>query len=92
MINETRTVVVRPEPITAIEGIVGEELPTEVALEIDGTVPDKYLADAALDVFQRTFNVGIMKYIDIAVFHNGVEIFPAAEFDDGEFQEYGKVA
>jgi hypothetical protein len=92
MSNQTKKVVVRPEPITVLEGFSDQDLPSEVALEIDASVPDKYLADAALDIFHRTYAISVLQYLDIAVYYEDEEIFPAVEFEDGRFEQYGKVA
>lgn len=67
------------------------ELPLEVQIEIDGSVDDELLADAALDIFHDNIAVDCLDDFVFEVWFEGEQLTPKEDHDSYSLSQSGSV-
>ena len=68
-----------------------KDLPSEVDIEINNSIPEDQLADAALDIFHGSVAVKVLDHFSFLVMKDGEHLVPQEDHDGGSLEDEGSV-
>ena len=93
MSGTTTRLVVLVERILPVNEIhkLDRDLPQQVIVHINNSVPNDRLADTALDIFHASFAIKVLDDFDIRVLLDGIDLEPSADHENGSLEHRGSI-